>query len=212
VSGSPQLPPFVAHYPFDNSATDASGNGRTATLFNTTYVTGRSGSALNLNGTSAYASLPSGILAGASDFSVALWVRLDAVTAWTRLFDFGTGTNSYMFLSPRSGTGTLRFAITTGGAGAEQQINGPAALTAGVWTHVAITRNGNLGILYVNGAEVARNTGLTLGAGSLGSTSQNWLGRSQYADPYLDGALDNVRLYSRALTASEVSAFAANGS
>jgi hypothetical protein len=87
VSGAPpQTPPFVAHYPFDTSATDASGNGRTATLFNTTYVTGRSGSALNLNGTSAYASLPSGILAGASDFSVALWARLDVVTAWTRLF------------------------------------------------------------------------------------------------------------------------------
>jgi DUF1680 family protein len=209
--GGQQLPPFVAHYPFDNSPADASGNGRTATLLNGSYTTGRSGSALSLNGTSTYAALPSGILAGASDFSVALWVRLDVVTAWTRLFDFGTGTNSYMFLSPRSGTGTLRFAITTGGAGAEQQINGPAALTAGTWTHVAVTRNSNLGILYVNGAEVARNTALTLTAGALGTTTQNWLGRSQYADPYLDGALDNVRLYSRALTAAEVSTFATSG-
>ncbi|NMO54137.1 hypothetical protein HH310_23505 [Actinoplanes sp. TBRC 11911] len=209
--GGTTPPPFVAHYPFDNSAADASGNGRTATLFNGSYTTGRNGSALSLNGTSTYAALPSGILAGASDFSVALWVRLDVVTAWTRLFDFGTGTNSYMFLSPRSGSGTLRFAITTGGAGAEQQINGPAALTAGAWTHVAVTRNGNLGVLYVNGAEVARNTALTLTAGALGTTTQNWLGRSQYADPYLDGALDSVRLYSRALTASEVSTFATSG-
>ena len=75
-----------------------------------------------------------------------------------------------------------------------------------------VTRNGNLGILYINGAELARNTGLTLGAGALGTTTQNWLGRSQYADPYLDGALDNVRIYRRALTASEVSTFTAGGS
>ena len=35
---------------------------------------------------------------------------------------------------------------------------------------------------------------------------QNWIGRSQYADPYLDGAVDSFRVYSRALTASEMGA------
>ncbi|WP_127502572.1 glycoside hydrolase family 127 protein [Actinoplanes solisilvae] len=206
VTGSP----FVAHYPFDGSPADASGNGRTATVYSAGYVTGRTGNALNLDGTAGYAALPSGILSGASNFTVALWARLDTVTTWSRLLDFGTGTSAYMFISPRSSAGGLRFAITTGGSGSEQRIDGPA-LAVNAWTHVSVTRSGNLGVLYVNGAEVARNTGLTLSPSSLGATTRNWLGRSQYADPYLDGALDNVRLYGRALSASEVSSLYSSG-
>jgi hypothetical protein len=39
----------------------------------------------------------------------------------------------------------------------------------------------------------------------LGSTTQNWLGRSQYtADAYFSGALDEFRIYNRALSAGEV--------
>jgi len=196
----------MAYYPFDGSPADASGGGRTATVYSAGYVAGHSGSALDLNGAGGYAALPGGILAGATNFTVALWVRLDTVSTWSRLFDFGTGTGAYMFLTPRSSTGAARFAITTGGSGGEQRIDAPSALPAGAWTHVAVTRNGNLGILYVNRAEVARNTALTIGPAALGNTTQNWLGRSQYADPYLDGALDDVRLYSRALSASEIAA------
>ncbi|GAA2338448.1 glycoside hydrolase family 127 protein [Dactylosporangium salmoneum] len=211
VTATQPLPAFVAYYPFDGAATDATGNGKTATLVNAGYTTGRSGSAVSLNGSNGYVSLPAGILNGASAFSIALWVRIDSLVTWARVFDFGTGTGVNMFLTPRSSGGTARFAITTGGSGGEQRIDAPAALPAGAWTHVAVTRSGNLGILYVNGAEVARNSALTLGPGSLGNTTQNWLGRSQYADPYLTGALDSVRLYSRALSASEVSGFFTSG-
>ncbi|MFG2045322.1 beta-L-arabinofuranosidase domain-containing protein [Dactylosporangium sp. NPDC048998] len=211
VTGAPPLPAFVAHYPFDGSGADATGNGRTATLVNAAYTTGRTGSAVSLNGSNGYVSLPAGILNGATAFSIALWVRIDTLTTWTRVFDFGTGTGVNMFLTPRSSAGTARFAITTSGSGGEQRIDAPAALPAGAWTHVAVTRTGNLGILYVNGAEVARNAALTLSPASLGNTTQNWLGRSQYADPYLAGALDSVRLYSRTLSASEVASFFSSG-
>ncbi|MET7425449.1 beta-L-arabinofuranosidase domain-containing protein [Dactylosporangium sp. NPDC005555] len=211
VNTNPPLPQFVAHYLFDGNGNDATGGGRTATVVNGTYVTGRTGSAVNLNGTSGYVALPSGILAGATNFSIALWVRVDALTNWARVFDFGSGTGVNMFLVARSGSGTARFAITATGAGGEQRIDAPAALPAGAWTHVAVTRDGSLGVLYVNGAEVARNTGMTLSPASLGSTTQNWVGRSQYADPYLTGAVDSLRLYSRALTAAEVAGFASSG-
>ncbi|WP_188135375.1 glycoside hydrolase family 127 protein [Lentzea indica] len=196
-------PPFIAHYPFDGNANDATGNGLTATLAGgAAWTTGRSGGAVDLSGSGAHVVLPSGLLAGAMAFTVATWVRLDTVTTWSRVFDFGSGTGAYAFLTPRSSAGGTRFAITTNGAGAEQQINAPAALPQGVWTHVAVTQNGDLGVLYVNGLEVARNSALTLRAGS---TTQNWIGRSQYAnDPNLDGAVDSFRVYGRALTAAEV--------
>lgn len=80
-----------------------------------------------------------------------------------------------------------------------------------MWTHVAVTVGGGVGILYVNGAEVARNSAMTLTSASLGSTTNNWIGRSQYSDPYLDGAVDSFRVYSRVLTASEVSGFHSSG-
>jgi DUF1680 family protein len=209
VNGGP-LPQFVAHYRFDDgtgtSAVDATGGGRTASLGGgATWTTGRTGGAVNLSGTSQFVSLPAGILAGATAFSVATWVKLDTITYWVRLFDFGTGTTANMFFTPRSSSGTARFAITSSGAGGEQRINAPSALPTGAWTHVAVTQTGNLGILYVNGAEVARNTALTVRPSNLGSTSQNWIGRSQYSgDPFLNAAIDSFRVYSRALSAAEV--------
>src|SRR5262249_40529967 len=104
-----------------------------------------------------------------------------------------------------SSTGTARFAITNSGAGGEQQINAAAALPSGVWTHVAVTLSGSVGILYLNGIESARNSAMTRRASDLGATTQNWVGRSQYSgDPYLDGAVDSLRLYSRVLTAAEI--------
>jgi hypothetical protein len=109
-----------------------------------------------------------------------------------------------MFLVPNAGS-TVRFAITTGGNGAEQQLNASPALPTGVWKHVAVTRNGNTGTLYIDGVQVAQNTNMTLSPSSLGSTTNNWIGRSQYSgDSYLDGQIDQFRIYNRALTAAEV--------
>jgi hypothetical protein len=109
-----------------------------------------------------------------------------------------------MFLTPTNGS-TIRFAITTGGSGAEQRINGTSALPTGVWTHVAVTKSGNVGTLYVNGAQVGQNTSMSLSPSSLGNTTNNWIGRSQYsADPFLDGQIDDFRIYNRALSAAEV--------
>lgn len=187
------------------TAYDSSGSGKNAVLVNgPTWVSGREGNAVNLDGSNDYLSLPAGIVSALNDFTIAAWVRLDTVSTWSRIFDFGTGTNVNMFLTPRSSSGSIRFAITTGGSGSEQRINGSSALPAGTWKHVAVTLSGNTGILYVDGVEVGRNSNMTLRPSSLGNTGNNYIGRSQYSDPYLDGSIDDFRIYDRAISAAEV--------
>ncbi|KAB1926884.1 LamG domain-containing protein [Micromonospora noduli] len=145
------------------------------------------------------------LLAGPFQANTACWVRIDTATNWARVFDFGSGTGVNMFLAARNGAGLPRFAITTTGAGGEQRIDGPTTLPVGAWTHLAVTQAGNLGVLYVNGAEVAGNSSLTLRPSALGATTVNRIGRSQYAgDPTLDAAVDSARIHARALTAAEV--------
>lgn len=207
---TPTTGPIVL-YAFDGNGNDSSGNGKNATVVGGTYVTGKKGQAVNLNGTSSqYVSMPSGIVSGLSNFTVATWVKLTSVSTWMRIFDFGNSTTVYMFLTPSSGS-TTRFAITTSGNGSEQQINRSGALTTGSWIHIATTRSGNTGTMYVNGASVATNTSMTLSPSSLGTTTNNWIGRSQFsADPYLNGAIDEFRLYNRALSASEIQTLYSN--
>ena len=192
------------------TAGDATGNGWKGSLLNSpTRVAGKGGNAVSLNGTNQYVALPTGAVASLNNFTISAWVNLSTVSTWARVFDFGTGTTNYMFLTPKcGGTGVVRFAITTSGSAGEQQINGQAALPASAWTHVAVTLAGSVGILYVNGVEVGRNSALTLKPFSLGSTTQNWIGRSQYSDPYLSGLVDDFRIYSGALSASDVQALA----
>ena len=172
-------------------------------------VPGKIGNAVKLAGDGEYVALPDGIVNGLHDFTVSAWVNPSQNTAWSRLFDFGTGTNNYMFLTMSAGGGPLRYAITTSGNGAEQQLNDTTTLPLNTWSLVTVTLSGTTGTLYVNGQPVATNTNMTLNPSSLGDTNQNWIGRSQFgADPYLNGAVDDFNVYDRALSASEVSTLA----
>ena len=187
-------------------AADSTGRGWTGTLVNGAgWTAGHSGAAVDLDGANDHVALPAGLVEDLGAFTLSAWVRLDAVAQWSRIFDFGSGTSAYMFLTPRSSSGKIRFAISTSSYGSEQVINGAAALPSGVWTHVAVTLSGRVGILYVDGVEVGRNEAMSLRPLSLGRTTQNRLGRSQFnADPYLNGGIDDFRLFAGALGPAEV--------
>jgi len=114
-----------------------------------------------------------------------------------------------MFLSANDGS-TIRFAITTGGSSHEQRINGTAAFPIGGWHHVAVTLAGAVGTIYVDGTQVGQNTAMTLNPSSMGSTNLNYIGHSQFsADPYLNGVVDEFRIYNQALSASQITSFLA---
>jgi hypothetical protein len=194
-----------------SSATDSSGNSRHAALVNTpTWTAGRLNNGLSFaSASSHHATLPSGVVSTLNDFTLSVWVRMTTLANWARIVDFGTGTTNYLFLAPRASTGFPRFALRTATVG-EQSINGTVALPTGTWTHLAVTLSGSTGTLYVNGVAVGTNPAMTLTPASLGVTTQNYFGRSQFsADLYLNGALDELQIHARALTAAEVATLAA---
>ena len=189
------------HYTFDETSAQVTENGTV------TYKDGMIGKAAYFSG-DGYASLESGIMSAMTDFTISAWVNPDSVATWARVFDFGTGTSKYMFLTLTNGSQTV-FAITTNGSGSEQKITAPVAFKAGTWTHIAVTKSGNTAIMYADGVEVGRNDAMTLSPSSLGVTDKNYIAKSQYSsDPYYSGGIDDFRIYSRAITAAEISAMA----
>ena len=191
--------PAGALYRFENDSRDSSANGHTAmTKGAATFTTGKTGQAIVMSGVSSSADhvvLPPR-LGDSADFTFGAWVYWTGGSNWQRIFDLGTGTGNYMFLTPSAG-GALRFAIRDGGD--EQQLNHTAALPINTWTHVAVTLSGNTGKLFVDGVLVDTNTSLTLNPSDL-ATSSNYLGKSHFsADPYFAGRLDDVQFLPTAL-------------
>jgi len=187
-----------------NVLADASGNDNSAVLTGSrSFVAGMTGGAVQFSGGSA--TLPAGIVAGLDDFTIAAWVKPDAIADWQRIFDFGSSTSSYMFLTTKAGGAAgMRFAIRTASVG-EQQVTSSVPLAIGVWQHVAVTLRGNLATLYLNGIAVGSNPAVTLRPASLGVTANNFLGKSQFTgDPPLRASVDDFQIVSRALTAAEV--------
>lgn len=202
------------HLKFDETsgsvATDSSGNGRNATVTSASWGAGKINNALNLNGSTTYAALPNGCLRGLNDYTVATWVKLNSLSTWARIFDFGSGTGNYMFLTPQfnaSKPGILRFAAIAPGY-YEQAMVSSIPITTGAWTHVAVTLSGQTAKLYVNGKLAATNPAMPIKPSTLGNTTQTWIGRSQWPDPYLNGSLDDFRIYNRALSGSEIASLA----
>ncbi len=203
---------LVGYWTFDGknmtnaTATDISGSGLNGTLKNMTTagsaIPGKMGQALKFNGTSNYINLGSSAVDN-SVYSISLWVYNYGSTTG-QVFMRGNGT-SYCFYNPSIyiGNGTISVAETGCSGGGTI---GSKALTKG-WHHIVITRNGQNAIFYVDGVVVATDNSNnggnpTQGVLIFGAAPTNPSGST--VTNYFDGALDDVRIYNRAITSSEV--------
>ena len=229
---------LLAYYPCEqaNGTTlpDMSGNGNHAVLAGTTsFTTGHTGNALVLTPTSTagtdagpsggYATLPAGLLAGATEMTVATWFSITTAANFARIFDFGTSSDtSSMYLTPTyyaSPNTWMRFRIRIaydGGTSFDDldKLPGDAGpnpgttIAAGAWRHVAVVLDATgSGFLYLDGALIASNAAVKARLSDLGAMPNNWIGRSEFpSDPYWAGQIDEFRVYNRALAPEEIAA------
>ena len=193
---------LVAHFQFNGNTLDSSINlNHAATLGKITYVEGKVDSlAIALNGEDSFIQLPA-TLANHEEITVATWVYWNGGTPWQRIFDFGNGETEYMNLTPQ-----MRFAIKNGGT--EQRLDA-SALPKGEWTHVAVTLGTSGARLYQNGELVNESTDVTIRPIDF-KPILNYIGRAQTTVPFLNGLVDDFRIYNYELTAEEIARLASD--
>lgn len=171
------------------------------------------GNALAFDGTDNYVALPSGLTNGLTNFTFETWINYQDTGAYSRIFDFGNSTNTWMVFSPRSNypgnSGNIFFGIRANSGSGEQDVFTTTPMPTG-WHHLALTLAANgggthTGRIYLDGALIGTNAGMTLSMASLGNLTNNWLGRSEFSfDPYLKAKLDEVRMYNVTLSQAQV--------
>jgi DUF1680 family protein len=204
----------------------------------TSRVPGVEGGALRLTGSpvghAEHVRLP-GDLGLAGDFTVATWIRLAVDDASSlpdqrlgplelvdgaAVFDFGSPSPDYaeppeahMALTLRVSQGRVvpRFAITASGEQGEQSLEGARPLPIDEWVHLAVTKSGSTGTLWVGGEPAASAPSMTLSPADLGELRDNWVGRLQFPQrtvSYLNATLDELVVAGRALTGEEIARLA----
>ncbi len=192
---------LVAAYAFDEgtgtTVADASGHGFTGTISGATWTTsGKFGSALVFNGTNAVVTIPNAtLLQLTTGMTLEAWVNPTTVnSAWRDVIYKGDDNYYLEGMSP-----SQRPAM--GGTFSPSLVYGTAALAVNTWTHLAATYDGTTMRLYVNGAQVASRAQ----TGNIAiSTNPLQIGGDSIYGQYFAGMIDEVRIYNRALTQTEI--------
>jgi len=207
-----------AYYPVKGSVADSSGHNHLLTLLGGAALTydawGNDQEAINFNGSTNYAIITDGSLFPASDFSVSFFVMLrenrglffgkqDYSSARAASFNVG--------IDPVLAGPTTRFSITSNQASICSQVPSGGIIATNVnafysyaWYHVVITYSNGTMKLYTNGTLVATQTTpfqqITTCASGLFILGDWWSGGHNL----MNGKMDELRIYTRAISASEV--------
>jgi len=191
---------LVSHYTFTGNSQDASGNNHAIPFGTVQYGPGaQGGQALLLQGNGYVEAPHSADLSITEKLSLSVWINPTTFDEhWQAII--GKGDNTYQ-LRREGATNRLRFTLRDG---ASSDVVTNANIQFNQWTHIAATYDGSMMRIYVNGEldSQAPRTGL-IGTNNLGlqigvNTDGNTYRR------HFKGSIDQVRIYDRALTPSEI--------
>ena len=177
-------------------------------LDNATWGDGRNNDkAIAFDGKASGLQLPQGLFSNLDDFSVSLWAYANGLHWDSCMLFAGTDANACLFIAPQSGTaGRLRFGICGATGNDAHVIEALGAMPTKRWVHVAVTLQGTIGRLYVDGIEVANSDDILLTPRQVGD-QVTFLGRN-WAHPPFNGRIQDFRIHAGALSAAEVAALA----
>lgn len=204
---------LVGYWPFDegrgSTSADLSGSGNTATLQTPNRFTNNAAptdyanpSALaTVNNANSYASAPGHNIDNLQQFTLAFWVRINRAAPFPAmtLVSLNNGKASFGYYDQ----GNLYFDINVNGL-PRRLFKLDANVADGAYHHLAGSYDGSAIHFYYDGA--LYNTLDTTGGALLPGQGVAF----STPDAPLNGALDDVRLYNRALTASEIAGLVYN--
>jgi hypothetical protein len=196
---------LVGYWTFDGKdisgvqAYDRSGNGNRGTLTNgPTLVNGKLGQGMEFDGSNDYVDLTSknGFSTGSgASWTLAAWAKTDILNSnYHFIVGYGDGTSG---TSPHIQLDNLNNWQTSTYA---NDLSGPPAVK-GRWTHVVGVGSGTTLRLYIDGQQYA-----SAEVTNAPVTTRARIGTDMGASPnlFFDGLLDDVRIYTRALSADEI--------
>jgi len=202
------MPGLVAAYSFDEdggtTVVDRSGHGNDGTLINdpSRIADGRSGGALSFNGVDQRVNVPdSPSLDLGKGMTIEAWVRPSDVDGYhAAVFkEDRTQQQEGYALYASNGNGKPTGEVATGQR--YTTLAGSEPITAGTWTHIAATYDGDTLRVFRDGVEV----GSKALSGTLNATSDPLcIGGNSVWGEWFKGAIDEVRVWNVARTASQI--------
>lgn len=191
---------LVAHYPFNGNANDLTSNGRNLAVFDETNLIAvkdnSTNSAYSFDGVGDYLEYTTDI-PSFDNYTISLWAKPASAGTYKAMFssDNNSGRGFQIDLDGS------KFRIRIAGVG--NLVLGTALLN-GDWTFIAFTYDGTNYKGYMNDNITESDPG--------GTTEFDLfrIGRNRNGNTYFSGAIDELRIYNRALTDSEISSLYAN--
>jgi gliding motility-associated-like protein len=207
---------LISYFPFDGNAVDATGNGNDGIIHGPVLTTDRCGnanSAYLFDGTDDYISLNPSYILPESEGTFATWVYFNSLNTVQYLGCLGDIESQDYYLGfIRFDPASQRFTIYRRSPGSVDILVGSTNITLHQWYFIVVTTDGNDWSLYVNGEKETLSLHLGTNTGDWGldvPQADNWLlGGIRIQEPYdhayLNGKLDDVRIYDYPLSRDEI--------
>jgi chitodextrinase len=196
----------VASYSFNERAgsvlPDLSGNGNNGTVINGSWSSGKYGNSLHFNGSSSRVTVPSSAsLSAYSAMTIDAWVRPSSLgTSWRDIAIKQQPGELTYGLYANSNVKAPAGIVYTGGS--EKTDYGAGTLPLNAWSYVATTYDGAVLAVYINGN--LSSTQFVSGPIATSSGTLEIGGNTVWGE-WFAGRIDELRVYNRALTRSEIS-------